>query len=152
MSCLHLFQNTRLDCLLVWILLSGSFLFVFRIFVPRPKRETGQKKGKNPEKLKHRKQKENKCYFQFAQLCSETVFLFGGVGVKMHIWLKKHEIVVSKEIEQQKLPFFRKVESISGPSMLRNIVGPGIDRQFWLFLNNTIGFLHYNSNSPRFFL
>ena len=81
--CLFLFQNTRLDRLLVWILLSGSSLFVSLSFLnscfgglcsslARNKSKENQTWQK-PQKSDNA-QKQPKNVFQFAQLCSQIVF------------------------------------------------------------------------------
>ena len=64
--CLSLLQNARLDWLLVWFLLSGSFSFVFLFIIPNNKKRTRQ----------NTKKKQWKCRENNQILCSVSAVVF----------------------------------------------------------------------------
>ena len=118
-SCL--FENTRLDWLLVWILLSGSFFpfFVFKCFIPSKNRLKSTGHGKNPT---------NKCKQCFvsvsAVVFTNCVSIFLG-------WLKKEffaentmkmVVTAKNKTATNDRKSSKKVESISGPRLGQYLV------------------------------
>ena len=114
-----------------------GFIIVFNFYccflIPPKKhaKQTGHYKNEDAEKKKHN-------LFQLAQLCSQIVFLFSGVGLK-NCW-KQNKIMVStcfgrwpkNQISGAKA--WSKVESKIVPSMLHNILGPIFESRKWSFL------------------
>ena len=146
-------QNTRLDCLLVWILLSGSFLFHFVFSSLATNKTDTANAQKNAEK------ESPISFFQLVQLCSQIVFL-NGVGLRCFFFFFWNGtfIVVSAKLRQQKVTkhypksrvhIWPKVESIYGPSMLCSIIGLDIDATFGsIFSDTSFGIFFENSHSP----
>ena len=130
-----LLQSRRLDCVLVWMLCLVHLCLLVAggssVFFSTNKQTPKNRHGKNPQK-QIRTKTPYLHFLQLVQLCSQIVFQHFW-GWAWNVWLKPQKNVVSAKRDTRRFcprswaNIMSKVRSISGPSMLRNIIGPDID-------------------------
>ena len=99
------------------------FCFEFCLFSFLSKKDPQKTDTAKTQKAKMQKKRTNQKN-QLAQLCSQIVFLFLGVGLKMQIFAENTiKIVVSAYFEKWKrAKNVKKVESKLGPRLRQNLV------------------------------